>query len=139
MKNRGFTLIELIVTIAIISGIGALAIPIYSSFQIEAQFGNTTAEIAQTLRRAQQRTLAGEQDRAWGVSFTSSTYTLYASGDPSFDEQETIPATISLSGLSTVEFARLTGETTDTGNITITASSIGKTKTINVNSEGRIQ
>lgn len=137
--NKGFTLIELIVVIALIAGLSALAIPIYSSFQIEVQFDNTTAEITQTLRRAQALTLAGEQDKVWGVTFTSSSYSLYANGDASFDELETIPATLTLSGLSTVEFSRLNGGTADTGSITVTASSIGKIKTISVNSEGRVE
>ena len=138
-NNNGFTLIELIVVIALIAGLSALAIPIYFSFQIEVQLDNTTAEITQTLRRAQAKTLAGEQDKAWGVSFTTSSYTLYATGGPGFNELEIIPITLTLSGLSNVEFNRLTGKTTDTGNITVTASSINKTKAISVNSEGRVE
>ena len=137
--DSGFTLVELIMTISIISLITALAIPVYSSFQVETQLGNTAVEIAQTLRRAQQKAFAGEQDRDWGVSFTSSAYTLYANGDSSFDEEQTLPATLQLSGLSGVEFSRLTGKTSDTGNIIVTAGSIDQNKTVNVNGEGRVQ
>jgi prepilin-type N-terminal cleavage/methylation domain-containing protein len=136
---RGFTLLELIIVIALIVPLAAMGIPVYTHFQIQSQLDSTTHEIVHTLRTAQQKARAGEQNRSWGVSFTASSYTEYADGDSSFDVSTSLPSSIHLSGLSAVTFDRLTGETTNTGTITVSANSINKSHTISINQYARIQ
>lgn len=139
-QYRGFTLIELILVMAIISFIAMLSSPLYSRFLLQNAVGNTVDELSGSLRKAQTYAMAGKQDSAWSVNYSSNTITLYkgtnfASRDPSFDETFSVNPNVTVSGITDISFAKATGlPTPSTANISI--SSGNNNKTVTMNSQG---
>lgn len=137
---RGFTLIELILVIAIISFIALLSSPFYSRFLLQNAVGNTVDELIGSLRKAQIYSMAGKQGSAWSVNFSSNTITLYkgtsfAGRDTAFDEKFSINPNVSVSGMTDISYAKATGLPTPTS-ATITISSGNNSKTVTLNSQG---
>lgn len=150
----GFTLIELLTVIGILIVLTAMSIPAFRSFQKESDLTNTTEEIINILRFAQNKTLASEENSQWGVWFSTSTapqeYILlkgenYISRDPLYDETHEIPEKIELyeinltGGGREVVFDRVIGSTDYFGNISLRLKGdISKTRQIIVENSGKI-
>lgn len=140
---KGFTLIELLVTIAVFAVIVLIAVTSSSLVFQKNQLSEERDQLVSVLRVAQSRSVSGYADGIWGVHLTSSNYTLfqgttYAGRTTSYDEVHTLPSGTSLSGLTDVVFSIRTGETTDTGTITLTEVVSNETKSITINGNGRI-
>jgi prepilin-type N-terminal cleavage/methylation domain-containing protein len=140
MKNRGFTLVEVALTIAAISSIAGISIPIYQAFQVRNDLDIATVEIVQTLRRAQLLSQMSDGDMRWGVSIQSGSITLfkgtsYAVRDSNFDEVFDVPISITPSGHAEIVFTKFTGIPQSTGTTTLT-SSIYETRNITINAQG---
>ena len=105
IKQAGFTLIEAVVTIAIIVVVTAVTIPLYSYWQNLRVLDSSRFEVLQDVRLAQDKAMAGLNDESFGVYFISNGYTIfqgdsYATRDIGQDIQRKVPDTIILSGLS---------------------------------------
>ncbi len=74
-RRNGFTLIEILVTVAIIVIIGAVVAVNISQRRVDTDLTSTTQEIATTLRQAQSDSMAVENGTTWGVHFSNSTAT----------------------------------------------------------------
>lgn len=151
----GFTLVEILVIVGIMVILIALAIPSYRFFQQESDLVNNTEEIINTLRLAQNKTLASERASQYGVYFDQSTspqqYTLfkgsnYASRDISFDEVRKLSKSIEISeinfngGGSEVIFDRISGTTSQHGYISIRLKdNPAKTKTVYIANSGKVE
>jgi len=68
-KQQGYTLTELIIVIAIIIIIAAAAAPFYLNFYYRQQLDSSANEIIQTLRKAQIKAKAGENNHNFGIYF----------------------------------------------------------------------
>src|SRR3972149_8599529 len=139
-KNKGFTLIELILVVAIVSFIAVLSSPFYARFLVQNAVDNTTDQLTGSLRKGQVYSMMGKQGSPWSVNFSSNTITLYkgisfASRDTSFDEKFSVNSNVSLSGITDVAFARFTGSPTPSTS-SITVSSGNNSKNITINSQG---
>jgi len=150
----GFTLVEMLVILGIMAILLALAIPTYRSFQRESDLNNATEEIINTLRVAQNKTLASEGASQYGVYFDQTTaphqITLfkggdYAGRDPLLDEIHKLSESIKIydislaGGKTEVVFKRLSGETSETGNLSLQLiSDPTKTKTIYIENSGQV-
>lgn len=139
---RGFTLIELILIMVVISLVAMLSAPFYSRFLVQNAVENTVDELSGSLRKAQTYAMAGKQGSAWSVNFSSNTITLYkgtnfASRDSSFDEKFNVNPTVSVNWSSDISYSRVSGLPTPT-TATITISSGSNTKTVTMNSQGVI-
>jgi len=156
-NNKGVTLLELLIVLAIILIIYAVSAQAFPLFQRAGELSNTTEEIISILRLAQSKTLAsegaGQYGSQYGVYFDTTTtpqqYTLfkgsnYTSRDPASDEINHIPNSteiydISLGGSKEVVFSRLIGDTNNSGKISLRLrSDNSKTKTIGIQSSGKI-
>jgi prepilin-type N-terminal cleavage/methylation domain-containing protein len=140
MNSQGFSMLEMLLSVGIISILAGLSLPIYLSFQTRNDLFITAESTADVLRRAQVYARGSKDDSQWGVEIQSSGVTLFkgtsfASRDTSYDE--TIAISSGVSGLTEVLFAKLTGAPSTTGNITFT-SNANETKTVTINAKGMV-
>jgi len=110
----GFTLIEILITVSLISILGFFLFSIGLNFYKSQQLETQAQEILQTLRRAQSKAMAIELDSTFGVYLTDDNYTLfkgtsYATRDVQYDEVFDLPQIINVSGLSEVVFSKVEG------------------------------
>lgn len=137
----GFTLLEVLLAIALFGIVAAISFPLAQSVQVRTDIEHAAIAAAHTLRRAQVLSQTVEGDAPWGVSFAAGTVTLFkgaswASRDPAFDEVQDISSRIVLSGISEVVFAKLSGEPVTPGSMTFTGDS--DAKTVNINAKGMV-
>jgi len=155
-KLKGLTLIELLVTVGILIILIAIAIPNLRFFQKESDLNNAAEEIINTLRLAQNKTLASEGASQYGVHFdatsTPNQYTLFKGINfdlraTSSDKIYKLPKTIKISeidlwGGEEVVFTRVSGwasASNQFGKVTLELKiDPSKTKTIYIESSGQV-
>lgn len=138
--QQGFTLLEILLSIAAIGIIMGISIPVSQSFQARNDIDIATVEIAQSARRAQMLSQAVDGDTSWGINIQSGSIILfkgaiYAARDTTFDEVFEAPTSITPSGINEVVFTKFTGLPQITGTITLT-SNTNETRTITINAKG---
>lgn len=138
-QQTGFTLIELILVIAISAIIISTSVFSYNNYQNKNDLIITRSIVAQSLRRAQILSQSVEGDSQWGFHITSGTIYVFkgdsfAGRNTAFDETYKISNNIKISGLQEVVFAKLSGQPQSTGNINI--SSQNENQAITINSKG---
>lgn len=142
VQEAGFTLIEMLLSVAIIGILVGLSAPVYESFTRRNDLDLTAQTLTATLRRAALYARAGNSDTTWGVHVDSSAITLFqgadfASRNTNFDETTSVPGSIAASGASEVVFSKLTGAPQTTGTITL-QSTTNDTRVITVNAKGMV-
>lgn len=142
IKQAGFTLIELLLSVTIIGILAGLSLPVYESFARRNDLEVTTQSVVAAVRRAEVYARSVRGDSVWGVAFQSTGVTLYkgstyASRDTSFDEIVEMPGSISVSGLSEVQFAKMSGSPSTSGTVTFT-STTNDTRVITLNAKGMV-
>ncbi len=152
LKNKGITLIEILVSIGIIGIITAVVVPNLSSFRNEQILNNTASDIVSLINKAHSDTLSSLNSTVYGVHLTSTNATYfigssYSAGTATnkvitFDTKVSIPAAggINLNGGgSDIMFTRLSGDTTSYGTIIVRlVSDATKQKTIAISQTGNI-
>lgn len=141
-RQAGFTLIEMLLSVAIITLLVGMSLPVYESFVRRNDLDLTTQSVAAMIRRAQVYARSGNSDSAWSVEFGASTITLflgtnYASRDTAYDETLDVPGSVTMGGLGEVQFARFTAAPNTTGNVTL-SSTTNDTRTIAINAKGMV-
>lgn len=139
--NRGITIIELIVAVAIISTLGILSAAFYIRFLTQNAVANTKDQLVGSFRKAQVYSMMGKQNGVWGVKYTASPkqITLYLLGASAFDESFSVNNNIAIklsdgSDFTNITFAKITG--LPSSSPTITISSGNNSKTVSINSQG---
>lgn len=152
LHESGFTLLEIIIVVFVLTVLGAITIPNMALFQKTPQLNNTFEEVANTLRIAQNKTLSSEGNSRYGVYFkttvTPHQYILfkgdtYASRDSSYDQTYPIPGITEFYGITTqddeVVFNKLTGSTENSGSISLRLiEDTSQMKTIYIDNAGVI-
>lgn len=150
---NGFTLIELVVVIALVVLLGGLALPALRVVQKNSELDSTAESLVSVLRLAQNRTLASEGSSQYGVFFDTiaspNQYILfrgvtYATRDVAFDELYILPKSLEISVIAMPEnevvFTRVTGVVLNSGLVTLRLlSSPEKTESVYVSGTGAIQ
>lgn len=142
MENKGFTLLEVLLSVTTIALIAGIGIPFYQSFQNRNELDIAGATFGQSLRRAQVLSQAVDGDISWGVSALNGNIILfkgnsYSARDISFDEVFDLPPSITLSGTSEIVFTKFNGTPQTTGTLTLTSAN-NETRTITINAKGSI-
>lgn len=142
MKNAGFTLIEVLLSVVAIGVIAGISVPLYQSFQVRNDLDIATVEIAQSVRRAQTLSEAVDGDVSWGIKIQSGSIIVfkgasYAVRDTTFDEVFEVPTSITPSGIAEVIFTKFTGLPQTTGTIILTSNN-NETRIITINAKGII-
>ena len=140
-REHGFTLIEVLLSVAIISLLAGLALPVYQGFQGRNDMASTSQSITETLRRAEAYARSGNNNSQWGVNFQAGTVTLFsgtsfATRTTALDETLSIPVGITLSYTGDIIFTKVTGAPQAT--LTQTLTSSDSTRTVTVNAEGMV-
>lgn len=148
---KSFTLIELIIVMAIMLILVAIGAPIYGNLQVKSQLNENASQLVQNLRIIKVRSIAGLNNSAHGVYFeinpeTNDQYILYqgssyASRDSSYDLvitlDQVLTITTSLTGQE-VNFSQGLGVPDNTGEIILSHDTSGN-KVISINALGLIQ
>jgi prepilin-type N-terminal cleavage/methylation domain-containing protein len=142
-SERGFSLVEMLLSVVIISLLVGLSLPIYRSFTSRNDLDLTTQNVAQMLRRAQTYARGVKGDSQWGVRVSSGSAVLfkgssYTARDANFDETTAIQAPIAVSGLSDIVFTKLAAVPSATGTIVLSDANINDTRTVIINAEGMV-
>ena len=138
MRN-GFTLLELLLVIAIVGILGTASTSYTARFYTQNAVSNTADELASMLRTAQLYSMMGKQSGGvWGVKYTTSPkrITLFLQGSSSFDEKYDVNNSVSIIGFSQITFAHLTGLPSSSAPMTISGN--GQSEGITMNSQGVI-
>lgn len=135
-KKTGFTLIELILVIALMLTVGTMVAPFAGGFLIRVYHETTVNSLVSALHRAQSLSLDGKSNTTWGICQTGNLIRVYTGScaSPTIKEDTSVPSTVTISGLSDITFARTTGE--PSGTLSISVSSDAGTKTITLNAIG---
>lgn len=138
-KEVGFTIIELLLVIAIVTVIGTFSVVLFSRFLTQNSVANTQDQLVGQLRKAQIFAMMGKQNGNWGIRFGSNKITLFqgnsfAARNTAFDETSSVNSNISITGFTEVVFTKKTGLPSTTGTYTITGNDTAKQ--IIINSQG---
>ncbi len=71
-KDKGFTLVEMMVVIAIMAILSAIAVPNYYSYAAGMKLRSASRDLYSTLQKTRMNAI--RQHTRWAVEFTSSTY-----------------------------------------------------------------
>lgn len=139
---RAFTLLEVLLSVAALTVIAGISLPIYQSFQVRNDLDIAATTVAQSCRRAEVLAQASDGDTNWGVHIQPGSIvlfqgTIYAVRNETFDEIFTMPTSVVPSGMSDVVFEKFTGMPMTTGTTTLT-SSTNETRTITINAKGMV-
>jgi len=140
--DNGFTLLEVLLSIACIAIIAGISIPVYQSFQNRNDLDIAGTTIAQSLRRAQILSQSSDGDTTSGVKILSPNIIVfrgasYSGRDTTQDETFTFPTSITPTGINEIIFSKTFGIPSTTGTITLT-SNINETRTITINAKGMV-
>ena len=141
-SGAGFTLVEVLLSIAAIAIISGISMPLYLSFQVKDDLDIAVVTLVASLRRSQTHSQASEGDTSWGVKIQSGDITLfkgasYSVRDTSYDEIFDVSSAIGFSGIDEIVFDKLSGEPDVIGTITLT-STTNQTATVTLNGKGMV-
>lgn len=116
-RIKSFTLIELLIVIALVVSIMALAVPFGVEFLQKQRIEEETATLANNLKAAQARATAGKNDSSWGIKFFEDEdyYVLFAGESyetriSKYDEAFQLSSGTNITGADEIVFEKITGQ-----------------------------
>jgi len=144
-RCRGFTLLELLIVIAVLGVLLAIIVPSLASFRQKSILNTETQELVTVINRARLLSVSSKNDDQFGVHFDSSHVVLfqgsaYIIGDPAnethtFDSSLTLSSTVTGGG-SNVVFEKVTGATSQNATTTLLVTSTTASSTVLVYPSG---
>lgn len=132
-SQRGVTLIELMVSISIITILAGFSAPVGLVLKERNDLAVAKSTVVQSLRRAQLLSQGSEEDVAWGVRVENGQVAIFGGSDKVL----AIPKQVVPSNLTEVVFTKVSGLPQTLGTITLTLGS--ETEEIIVNEEGMLE
>lgn len=132
----GFTLIEVLLVASIMAVASLIVAPVSIDYQQRNDLDTSQITFVQGVRRAQQLSMSGEGDSAWGVNAVSGEIVIfkgntYATRDTAYDENYDISSAITFAGQLEYDFAKITGLPAQTGTATFTDNNYQKQVVVN--------
>ena len=142
-RIKAFTSVELLIVISLVAIIGLTALPFLSRFFTQNATSDAYYRMLADFRKAQTYAIVGKQKGPWGVYYNSASNKIilyqgssYATHtNTAFDETYNVSPSVSISGISDISFAQMTGTPSAATTITITGTS-NTTRTIQINTQG---
>lgn len=136
--KKGFTLVELLLVIALFLIVGTTSSIFYSRFLIQNTVTTTSDQLKSTLRKAQWYAIMGKNGGVWGVHIDVNRIILfqgdsYENRTTAFDETLSVYAPVSIS-TTDVLFTKRTG--TLENEVSIVISGGNESRTLFVNKQG---
>lgn len=137
----GFTLIEIIIVLGILAGLGSMGLFISMDFYKSYVFYSEQSIVVSIIQKARNHSMVNVNEATHGVKFESGQYTIfqgenYASRDVAYDEIIPVNPTITRTGIEEVVFSQLSGDSSISGNITMSDGL--RSSIISIENEGRI-
>ena len=112
--SDGFTLIEVLLVVAIISLITVVSAPLLLSFQDSNELNVATSTVEQYLYEAQSYSRNGAHDCGWGVIIVNQNLILfcgdsYGSRQPAYDTIYEIPSSVFIKKSREIDYSKITG------------------------------
>jgi len=120
--RRGFSTVELLITVAIIAIVAGVTVPLYRHYQIRNDLELAVEQAIQALGRAQLLSQIAQEGSEWGFQVPTGTLfrgRTYATRNANYDEVYAPPSTITASGLPEVSFSLLDGMPSASGTIVL--------------------
>lgn len=139
-KNGGYTLLELLVVVAIVFALVGVALPIGLDFYNQYLLTEERDNLVQVLRKARSEAMANINQKPHGVAFLANQYVLfqgasYASRDTDWDRFYNHSGKVSLDAPAQIIFSHLEGASASS---TVSLSDASQKVEIKVSDEGRI-
>ncbi len=133
---KGFSILELLIVMAIIAILAVATVPFLSSFYLRTNLDTTRDILVSSVRKAQSYAMDGKNNAVWGICLSGSSIRVFqgSCSSPTTKEDYSVPSSVTVSGLSTTTFSSSRGEPLATFSATISAS-LGS-HTVSVNSAG---
>lgn len=136
LDRLGFTLIEVLLVVSIMAVASLIVVPVSIDYQQRNDLDVAQITFVQSIRRAQQLSMSGEGDSAWGVDVISGGIIIfkgntYATRDMTYDENYDISPSVTLGGQLEYDFVKITGLPAQTGTVTFTDNNYQKQVVVN--------
>lgn len=147
ISKRGFTILEIMVVIAVIGILSVIGLVTFTSSRDTRQLTATAQNILGVLRSAQAKTLAGEGGTAWGVHLSDSRFVLFQGvdfGSAVYTENYDIPAGLAIGninlagGATDIIFNRVDGGTNQYGIFSVEVKNSSAVFSISVDKSGKV-
>ncbi|MCD8545854.1 prepilin-type N-terminal cleavage/methylation domain-containing protein [Candidatus Woesebacteria bacterium] len=138
MKHtRGFTLLEILLVIALLLLVSALSTPLLSRFVLQNHFDTTGNHVIGSIRKAQAYAESGRDESPWGVCLYNSAIRFYSGScvSPTYFEDFAIVSSVQVAGLSDTTFNSV-GEPSAPAVITVQVAN--RSRSIVMNSTGAL-
>ncbi len=143
--KKGFTLVELLIAVALIIMFSSLTLPVGFNFFQESTLRDQVRNLETSLRKAQAVAISGRGNANAGIKITRNSYIIFE-GESYRDRRSSLdivipfPVSVVPSGNDEIVFRKSTGRLISPANNALISISFGShTKQISINSHGKIE